>query len=112
METHICIIPSYFCAGFPGGKVVNNLPANAGDSGLISGSVRSPGVGNDKMATHSSILAWELPGTEKPGEITKGQTQLSTHARTHIHLIFMLLMNTFPLLNNFQERPRRDTSQK
>ena len=21
----------------------------------------------NKMATHSSILAWEIPGTEKPG---------------------------------------------
>ena len=21
------------------------------------------------MATHSSILAWEIPGTEKPGEL-------------------------------------------
>ena len=47
--------------------MVKNLPANAGDLGLISGSVRSPGIGNDKMATHSSILAWEIPGTEEPG---------------------------------------------
>ena len=46
---------------------MKNLPANAGDLGLISGSVRSPGIGNDKMATHSSILAWEIPGTEEPG---------------------------------------------
>ena len=30
-----------------GGSVVKNLPANAGDSGLIPGSGRSPGVGND-----------------------------------------------------------------
>ena len=29
--------------GFPGGSVVKNLPANAGDSGSISGSGRSPG---------------------------------------------------------------------
>ena len=35
--------------GFPGGEVVRNLPANAGDSrdtGLILESGRSPGVGN------------------------------------------------------------------
>ena len=32
--------------GFPGGSVVKNLPADAGDSGLIPGSGRSPGVGN------------------------------------------------------------------
>ena len=36
--------------GFPGGAVVKNPPANAGDtrdSGLIPGLGRSPGVGND-----------------------------------------------------------------
>ena len=53
--------------GFPGGAVVKNLPANAGDAGdpgSIPGLGRSPGVG---MATHSSILAWKIPRTEKPG---------------------------------------------
>ena len=32
--------------GFPGGSVVKNLPANAGDWSLISGSGRFPGEGN------------------------------------------------------------------
>ena len=32
--------------GFPGGSVVKNLPANAGDAGLIPGSGRSLGGGN------------------------------------------------------------------
>ena len=32
--------------GFPGGSVVKNPPANAGDMGLIPGSGRSPGEGN------------------------------------------------------------------
>ena len=32
--------------GFPGGSVVKNLPANAGDAGLIPGSGRFPGEGN------------------------------------------------------------------
>ena len=43
--THIyaCI---YIFMGFPGGSAVKNLPANAGDTGLIPGSGRSPGVGN------------------------------------------------------------------
>ena len=31
---------------FPGGSVVKNSPANAGDVGLILGLGRSPGVGN------------------------------------------------------------------
>ena len=32
--------------GFPGGPLVKNPPANAGDKGLIPGSGRSPGEGN------------------------------------------------------------------
>ena len=32
--------------GFPGGSVVKNPPANAGDPGLIPGLERSPGEGN------------------------------------------------------------------
>ena len=32
--------------GFPGSSVAKNLPANAGDMGLIPGLGRSPGVGN------------------------------------------------------------------
>ena len=38
----------------------------------------------EKMATHSSILAWEIPWTEEPGGIqsdqAKSRTRLSTHA--------------------------------
>ena len=33
----------YIYMGFPGGLVVKNLPANAGDTDLIPGSGRSPG---------------------------------------------------------------------
>ena len=32
--------------GFPGGSVLKNLPANAGDACLIPASGRSPGEGN------------------------------------------------------------------
>ena len=35
--------------GFPGGSVVKNLPANAGDAGSISGSRRSPREGNGNL---------------------------------------------------------------
>ena len=49
--------------GFPGGSVVKNPPANAGDMGLIPGSGRSL---EKKMAAYSSILTCKIPGTEKP----------------------------------------------
>ena len=50
--------------GFPGASVVKNLPANAGDLGLI---LRLGNPLEEEMVTHSSILAWEIPWTEKPG---------------------------------------------
>ena len=59
--------------------MVRNLPANAGDVGLISGSGRSQ---EKEMATHSSVDAWEILWTEEPGELQstgslKSWTQLS-----------------------------------
>ena len=44
--------------GFPGGSVIKNPPANAGDMGLIPGLGRSPEEG---VATLSSILTWKIP---------------------------------------------------
>ena len=41
--------------GFPGGSVVKNLLANAGDSGLISGLQRSPGEGNGSPLQYSCL---------------------------------------------------------
>ena len=39
----------------PGGSVVKNLPANAGDAGLIPGSGRSPGEGNGYLLQYSCL---------------------------------------------------------
>ena len=44
--------------GFPGGTMVKNPPANVGDArdtGLIPGSGRSPGVGNDNPLPYSCL---------------------------------------------------------
>ena len=41
--------------GFPGDSVVNNLPVNARDLGLISRSGRSPGEGNGKPPQYSCL---------------------------------------------------------
>ena len=41
--------------GFPGGSVVKNLPANAGDAGLSLGSVRSPGEENGNPLQYSCL---------------------------------------------------------
>ena len=41
--------------GFPGGSVVKNQPANAGDKGLIPGSGRSPGEGSGNPLQYSCL---------------------------------------------------------
>ena len=52
--------------GFPSGSLVKNPPANAGEVGSVPGLGRSL---EEEMATHSSILAWEIPRTEEPGTL-------------------------------------------
>ena len=44
------------CWGFPGGSVVENRPASAGDAGSIRGSARRL---KKEMATYSHVLAWK-----------------------------------------------------
>ena len=69
---------------FPGGSEVRNLPANTGEMGLTPG-------GKDplekEMATHSSILAREIPRTEEPDGLQsmgsqKSRTRLSNSKTT------------------------------
>ena len=55
--------------GFPGGRVVKNPPAIAGDArdtGLIPGSGRSSGGGNGNPLQY---LAWKIQWTEEPGRL-------------------------------------------
>ena len=73
----------------PGGSVVKNPPANAGDTGdmgLIPGSGRSPGGGNSNPLQYSCLEnpmdrgAWwaAVHG------VTKNWTRLSGQTHTHI----------------------------
>ena len=52
--------------GFLAGSVVKIQPANAGDTGSILGWEDTL---EEEMATHSSILALEVPQTEQPGKL-------------------------------------------
>ena len=52
--------------GFPGGSVIKNLPAKQETWFQSLGWVDPLEEG---MATHSTILAWKNPWTEKPGEL-------------------------------------------
>ena len=58
----VCLHKAITYLSFPGVSLVNNPPANAGDLG-------SEGPLEEEMATHSSILAWEIPWTGEPGRL-------------------------------------------
>ena len=72
LSSHLCL--AIFQTGFPGGSVVKNPPAKQKTQ------VRSLGQEDPLergMATHSSILAWEIPWTEEPGELQSMRLQES-----------------------------------
>ena len=74
--------------------LVKNPPANAGDTrdaSLIPGSGRFL---EEEMATHSSILTWEIPQTEKPGRLQSMELQRVEHD-THMESRKMLLMSQY-----------------
>ena len=52
--------------GFPGGSDGKESACNAGDSGSIPGSGRSPGEGNGNL---SRILTWRIPWVEETGRL-------------------------------------------
>ena len=58
----------------PGGSVVKNLPANAGDMGLIPEWGRSSGEGNANPLQYSCL---ESPVTEEPGRLQSMESQKS-----------------------------------
>ena len=61
---------------FPGGSEVKNLPAHAGEAGLIPGSGRPPAEGNGNPLQYSCL---ENPRTEDPGGLQSKESQ--SHAR-------------------------------
>ena len=68
-------------SSLPGGTVVKNLPANAGDTedtGLL------PGEGH---GSHSSILAWRIAWTEEAGGLqSMGSQTAGTTGHTDPHI--------------------------
>ena len=62
-------IKGLLCASFPGGTVAKNPPLNPSLEEMQETQVQSLGwedLLEEEMATHSSILAWKIPLTEKP----------------------------------------------
>ena len=64
--TSVMLSIYHIVKGFPGGSVVKNPPANAGDVGLIPGSGKSPGEGNGSPLQYScpeNSMDREEPGS-------------------------------------------------
>ena len=78
--------------------MVKNSSVSAGDSrdvGLIPGLGRYPGGG---MATHSSILTWEIPRTEDPGGLQSMELQesdMTERLSMHTHTLVVLAWAVF-----------------
>ena len=62
--------------GFPGGTVVKNPFDNAANAGLIPGSGRAPGIGNDNPLQYSCL---ENPWTEESGRLGSMASQRVRH---------------------------------
>ena len=76
--------------GFPGGLVVRNLPA------VQKTQIQSLGRENpleEEVATHPSILAWEIPWTEEPGGLQSSGSQGAGHdsvTKHHSRTVFRI----------------------
>ena len=63
--------------GFPGGSAVKNLPARQENQESWIQSLSREDPLEKEMATHSSILAWKILWTEKPGGLKSTGLQAS-----------------------------------
>ena len=53
--------------GFPGSSTIKNLPAVQESQVIKVQSMSQEDPLEESMATHSSVLAWRIPGTGEPG---------------------------------------------
>ena len=84
---------------FPGGSVVKNLTANAGDKGSIPGLTRFSGEGNGNPFKYSCLgnptdrEAWQatVHGLAKSWAGLSNRARAYMRARTHTHAIVSIL---------------------
>ena len=89
--------------GFPGGPVVKNLPANAGDVGSVPGSGRSPGEENGNPLQYSCLGnpmdrgAWQttVHGIAKESDMTLRLNNYN-YVLTMCFLFFLFMMSFNP----------------
>ena len=78
--------------GFPAGSDSKEPACNAKDPGSILGQ-KDPL--EKEMATHSSILAWEIPWTEEPGGPQSIGSQTDTTERLTLSTFVVILFLVF-----------------
>ena len=68
--------------GLPGGSLVKNPPASTGNTSLIPDQEDSL---EEDTATHSSLLAWQIPWTGEPDGLQSIGSQRVKHNRATEH---------------------------
>ena len=114
----LCLQKWVYLRDFPGGSVGKESACSAGDLGLVT---RLGSTWGERMATHSNILAWEIPFTEKPGRLqcigsyrVRHDGSDLAHMRAYIHVTLhsnlFLVRLFFNLLSDWRNHyPSRKT---
>ena len=55
--------------GFPNDSAPKESACNAGGTGASNSILVQKDSLEEEMATHSSVLVWEIPWTEEPGQL-------------------------------------------
>ena len=87
--------------GFPSGSAVKNLPAMQELQEIQVWSLGQEDPLEEGMATHSSILAWRIPWTEKPGSLQPKGSQKVGHDWSDMHMYkYGTISNTYFKIKN------------
>ena len=76
--------------GFPGGSAGKESACNTGATEAWVQSLGREDPLEEEMATHSSVLAWEIPRTEEPGGLQSmgsqrvGHDLVTMYSRMHV----------------------------
>ena len=87
--------------GFPSGSAVKNLPAMQELQEIQVWSLGQEDPLEEGTATHSSILAWRIPWTEKPGSLQPMGSQKVGHDWSDMHMYkYGTISNTYFKIKN------------
>ena len=89
---------------FPGGAVVKNMPAVQETQEMRVRSLGQEDPLQEAMATHSSILAWELPWTEEPGRLLSMRWQRVRHTEHDAWCSIFYIVSCIAPLTTLKQR--------